>query len=92
MDYRTVHLAINLADRVAINPERVAGNPAGNIAACESGGSTWCYSPSDKCGTTNCVGTSTKLESIESMVSLPADRFEAFQKEFQALLGKFAAR
>lgn len=89
MDHRTVHLAINLAGHAA-----TAFNPGGNVSECNSGGSTWCYSPTRGCGGggATCFGTSSKLESIEAMVSLPADRLEVFQKELQALVARMASK
>ena len=89
MSYRTVHLAINLGAHAA-SPL----NPGGNVSDCNSGGSTWCYSPTRGCGAAGatCFGTSSSLESIEAMVSLPADRVEAFQRELQALMVRFATK
>jgi hypothetical protein len=84
MDYRTVNLAINLAGRTFNLPD---------IAECNPGGSTICWSPTKGCGSggMTCVGTSTKLEMMEVMVSLPPNELENLQRELTALLGKYAS-
>jgi hypothetical protein len=84
MDYRTVNLAINLAGRTL--------NPGGDLAECNPGGSTICWSPTKGCGSggMTCVGTSSKLEMIEVAVSLPPNELEKLQKELTALISKYA--
>jgi hypothetical protein len=85
MDYRTVNLAINLTGR--------AINALDDIAECNPGGSTICWSPTKGCGSggMTCVGTSSKLEMLEVMVSLPPDELVKLQEELTALIGKYAA-
>lgn len=86
MDFRTVNLAMNLSGR--------AINPLDLNSECNPGGSTICWSPTKGCGTGSmtCVGTSTKLEMLEVMVSLPPDDLEALQRELTALVSKFAGK
>ena len=81
MDYRTVNLAINLA-----------GRSVGDLAECNPGGSTSCWSPTKGCGSggMTCVGTSSKLEMIEVSVSLPPNELQKLQKELTALISKYA--
>ena len=87
MDYRTVNLAINLSGRArsAIEDDRSECNP---------GGSTICWSPTKGCGSggMTCVGTSSKMEMLEVMVSLPPDELERFQKDLGSLVAKFTKR
>ena len=86
MDYRTVNLAINLAGR--------AINPLDTQSECNPGGSTICWSPTKGCGSggMTCVGTSTKLEMMEVLVSLPPDELEKLQAELTAVLRKFTGK
>ena len=83
MEYRTVNLAINLAGR--------ALNVGGGLSECNPGGSTICWSPTSGCGSggMTCVGTSSKLEMMEVMVSLPPDELAKLQHELTALVGKY---
>lgn len=39
-----------------------------------------------------CVGTSSKLEMMEIMVSLPPDEIENLQRELSAVIAKFAGK
>jgi len=85
MDYRTVNLAINLAGR-ALDP--------GGESECNPGGSTICWSPTKGCGSggMTCVGTSSKLEMLEVMVSLPPNELERFQQELGTLVSKYTKK
>ena len=82
MDYRTVNLAINLSGRTL--------NPGNELAECNPGGSTICWTPTRGCGSggMTCVGTSSKLEMMEVMVSLPPNDLERLQKELATLIAK----
>jgi hypothetical protein len=84
MPYRTVNLAINLTGH-ALNPVEPA--------ECNPGGSTICDTGTKGCGSggMTCVGTSSKLEMIEMMVSIPPDELGRLQAELVAVLKKFAS-
>lgn len=85
MEYRTVNLAINLAGRAG---------PGSDLMECNPGGSTICWTPTRGCGSggMTCVGTSSKLEMLEVMVSLPPNELEMFQKELAALVARFVKK
>jgi hypothetical protein len=86
MAYETFRLAMNLAGHVL---------PADDLAECNPGGSTICWSPTKGCGSggMTCVGTSTKLEMLEVMVSLPSpEDLTRLKEELTQLIQKFAGR
>lgn len=85
MDYRTVNLALNLSGR--------SFNLGAEDSECNPGGSTICWSPTKGCGSggMTCVGTSSKMEMMEVMVSLPPDELQKLQKELTSLISKFTA-
>ncbi len=82
MEYERFNLALNLNGGAGI----------GQLAECNPGGSTICWTPTKGCGSgaMTCVGTSTSLTSMEVQVSLPPDERENLQREMAELLKKYA--
>jgi hypothetical protein len=86
MDHRMGNLSINMAGQRM----QAADDPV-----CNPGGSWICWTPTQGCGTDppmTCFGTSTQLEKLDVMVSLPPDQLAALHTELADFVTKFVAR